>query len=306
MSSHLSDGNPTDLDSLLKAALDEYTKKTGIDLAEDHFANALRDCRSAEAVILEFERVQQNAHRKTTRESGKRSEVMEKLKPVVSVVFMLCETLGEGAGLVFGPSKAIFCGFKVLLQAAQDVSASYSALVKLFDSFAEFLERLKFYVEPPRNMPIPKIIVKTMAEMLSVVALATKHIKRGWLKNFLKTLLGNKLKEILDALEKLDRLTNEELRMVVAQIHKDAAGTRQDVQRILTEQEAKKREELQAKLWAWLSPPNVSANHDFARERHHPGTARWFLQGTIFEDWKRDGSLLWIRGKPGSGKTILR
>jgi len=31
----------------------------------------------------------------------------------------------------------------------------------------------------------------------------------------------------------------------------------------------------------------------------------WFNHGNLFEKWKLSGSLLWVHGKPGSGKTIL-
>ncbi|KAI0292974.1 hypothetical protein B0F90DRAFT_193057 [Multifurca ochricompacta] len=42
-----------------------------------------------------------------------------------------------------------------------------------------------------------------------------------------------------------------------------------------------------------------------ARKAHHPGTAAWFIQGHTFSEWKKTGSLLWIHGKPGSGKSVL-
>jgi len=44
------------------------------------------------------------------------------------------------------------------------------------------------------------------------------------------------------------------------------------------------------------SPPNPSVNHNVARDTHHDGTATWFTQGSTFEEWKKNGSLLWIRG----------
>ncbi|KAI0309353.1 hypothetical protein OF83DRAFT_1045488, partial [Amylostereum chailletii] len=56
----------------------------------------------------------------------------------------------------------------------------------------------------------------------------------------------------------------------------------------------------------WLSPPNPSINHNAACELHHPGTGDWLLRGDIFKGWKmKESSLLWIHGKPGSGKSIL-
>ena len=55
------------------------------------------------------------------------------------------------------------------------------------------------------------------------------------------------------------------------------------------------------KLRTWLAPPNPSINHNTACDIHHDGTAKWFVQGSTFDDWKKDGSLLWIRGN----RTLL-
>ncbi|KAH9063560.1 hypothetical protein EDB87DRAFT_1602287, partial [Lactarius vividus] len=59
------------------------------------------------------------------------------------------------------------------------------------------------------------IIVKILAELLSVLALATKQVQQGRLKKFAKKLLGES--EIEVVLQKLDRLTQEEARVMAAQ-----------------------------------------------------------------------------------------
>ncbi|KAH9046631.1 ankyrin repeat-containing domain protein [Lactarius hengduanensis] len=58
-------------------------------------------------------------------------------------------------------------------------------------------------------------------------------------------------------------------------------------------------------LREWLSPADPSTNHNIARKAQHKGTALWFFQGSIFLKWKSTGSLLWIHGKPGSGKSVI-
>jgi hypothetical protein len=49
-------------------------------------------------------------------------------------------------------------------------------------------------------------------------------------------------------------------------------------------------------LRRWLEPPDPSINHNIACDLQHDGTATWLIQGSIFEEWKTNGSLLWIRG----------
>src|SRR5882757_7108648 len=55
--------------------------------------------------------------------------------------------------------------------------------------------------------------------------------------------------------------------------------------------------QLQQDLRRWLSPPDPSTNHNIACSAHHEGTATWFFQGNIFNEWRSSGSLLWIHGK---------
>ncbi|KAI0292465.1 hypothetical protein B0F90DRAFT_1822883 [Multifurca ochricompacta] len=41
------------------------------------------------------------------------------------------------------------------------------------------------------------------------------------------------------------------------------------------------------------------------RKAHHGGTGTWLIEGDGFTEWKNNGTLLWIHGKPGSGKSVL-
>jgi len=65
------------------------------------------------------------------------------------------------------------------------------------------------------------------------------------------------------------------------------------------------RNQIRDSLLRWLSPPDPSINHNIACKAHHNGTAEWFLQGSIFDQWKSTDPLLWIHGKPGSGKSVV-
>ncbi|KAI9436025.1 hypothetical protein H4582DRAFT_2130264 [Lactarius indigo] len=66
-----------------------------------------------------------------------------------------------------------------------------------------------------------------------------------------------------------------------------------------------KRNQLRESLRKWQSPPDPSTNHNIAADRQHEGTAAWFIESDQFGTWKLTGSVLWIHGKPGSGKSIL-
>jgi hypothetical protein len=67
-----------------------------------------------------------------------------------------------------------------LRQAATGVSASYDALADLFECVANFLKRLHIYTEKiSLSSMMSSMMVKIMAEVLSVLALATKQINQG-------------------------------------------------------------------------------------------------------------------------------
>ena len=55
--------------------------------------------------------------------------------------------------------------------------------------------------------------------------------------------------------------------------------------------------QLRENIHRWLSPPDPSTNHNIACATHHKKSASWFFQGSIFQDWKSTGSLLWVHGK---------
>ena len=56
-------------------------------------------------------------------------------------------------------------------------------------------------------------------------------------------------------------------------------------------------DQLRDSLFRWLSPPDPSTNHNTASRAHHDGTAQWFFQGSIFNQWKSTGDFLWVHGK---------
>jgi hypothetical protein len=67
-----------------------------------------------------------------------------------------------------------------------DVSKSYDSLVDIFECIKDFLIRLNIYTEiPPDQAPaMTGIVTKIMAELITVLALATKEMKQGRLSMF--------------------------------------------------------------------------------------------------------------------------
>ncbi|KAH9969804.1 hypothetical protein BC827DRAFT_1372543 [Russula dissimulans] len=147
------------------------------------------------------------------------------------------------------------------------------------------------------------IIAKIMVEVLTILAIATKEIKRSRAKKYMKKLLGKS--DIESALKRLDTLTQDEARMATVEALKMVRGVDEKVNVVLNDGRETKDEAKRERLQKWLSPPDPSINHNTACSVPHQVTATWFFDGSIYNEWKSTSSLLWLNGKPGSGKSIL-
>jgi hypothetical protein len=211
---------------------------------------------------------------------------------------------------VFSPANVVFTGVGVLLSAAKDVEASHDTLADLFENVESFFKRLESYTALQPTNAMTEIIVKIMVEVLNIFAITTKEMRRGPAKKYLKKLFGKK--EMEDALNRLDKLTQEEARMAVAEILRltQIVGNKvttavNDVQQLVISIDDVKWNQVRMSLRNWVTPPDPSINHNIACGIQHGGTAQWFFRGGIFRDWKSTGSLLWIYGKRVLSPLVL-
>jgi hypothetical protein len=119
-----------------------------------------------------------------------------------------------------------------------------------------------------------------------------------------------------DALKRLDKLTQEEVGMAVAQnlkathvVDERVRGVADDVDQVKRSSSPNlisidyrasriiSENQLRENIHKWLSPPDPSTNHNIACDTQHKKIATWFFQGSMFREWKSTGSLLWIHGK---------
>ncbi|KAH9039669.1 hypothetical protein EDB85DRAFT_2272704 [Lactarius pseudohatsudake] len=199
-------------DSIINAALNEFKEKTGKNLLDDWLAKELQSCNSVEAV-MDIIQGQAEAFDKF-RNGG--SKLMKWIRSSVHVLYTISATLGDGVGAVVPSAKAVFTGIGVLLAAAKDVRASHDALVDLFERIQLFLKRLGVHTRISPTKDMVEILVKIMAEVIAILSIATKEMQQSKTKTYLRKLLGRT--DIEDALKKLDGLTQEEVRMAIAEV----------------------------------------------------------------------------------------
>ena len=75
------------------------------------------------------------------------------------------------------------CASSIILthisQAAKDVRASQDTLVDVFDRIEMFFRRLEMYTSDRLTTEMTNVITRIMAEVLSILGIATKEIKES-------------------------------------------------------------------------------------------------------------------------------
>ena len=61
----------------------------------------------------------------------------------------------------------------------KDAAASYDALIELFESIDNFVQRLEIYTKVSLTTAMKNVVTKIIVELLSTLALATKESKHG-------------------------------------------------------------------------------------------------------------------------------
>ena len=96
-------------------------------------------------------------------------------------------------------------------------------------------------------------------------------------------------------------------RMESAQITAESKR-KQEEEQSKREEECKRLAKMREDIIKWLAHPDKAENHNIACHARNDTakTGRWFLDGSIFQEFKdTPRSLLWLHGESGCGKTIL-
>ena len=74
-------------------------------------------------------------------------------------------------------------------QAAKDASASNDKLIELFSRIEHFFRRLDIYTGITPTTVMTDIIIEIMMEVLTILAIATKEVKRGRLSELISRII---------------------------------------------------------------------------------------------------------------------
>jgi hypothetical protein len=201
--------------SIFNAALEIYERKTKKDLASHPLLPSFQSCDSPEAILTVLREQIPAFGQSQNGDDG----LTKWVTPTVNVLYAFSATLGQGVGLVniklflvkshcsnasfsgIPAGKCDLCGdwrsplgqCSILFpcataaayfdthgsQTANDTSASQDNLIGLFNGIERFFRRLEIYTGIPPTTAMTDIIVEIMAEVLTILAIATKEVKRG-------------------------------------------------------------------------------------------------------------------------------
>jgi hypothetical protein len=97
---------PSTLQALFNAALQDYKDKTGNSLADHPFARRLQECNSVESISTILE--EQARVFREFRDHGKLINLLKRLSDILGSPF-ISTVLGEGIGLVVRPKSICWC-----------------------------------------------------------------------------------------------------------------------------------------------------------------------------------------------------
>ncbi|KAI9431812.1 hypothetical protein H4582DRAFT_2062412 [Lactarius indigo] len=160
---------------IFEKALKEYKKKTGKEISTHPLAEEINGCSSIEAILT----VLQGKANELNQSQTSDERLTKWLTPTVNVLDALSSTLGEGVGTVFPPTKIIFSAMSILLVAAKGTAASRDVLIELFERIENFFVRLQTHTEVPPTTEMTNVMGKVMAEVLSMLAVATKVMNQS-------------------------------------------------------------------------------------------------------------------------------
>ncbi|KAI0291782.1 hypothetical protein B0F90DRAFT_1774448 [Multifurca ochricompacta] len=180
MSQQFSSAPSSDIQSLFNSTLDDYEKRTGINLVDHQLTINLNSCGTADSIISAIRNHIQTLNNFRVEDGA---PVIKWLKRIVRHLSTLSTNgvLGREGTLLFPLENAILAAFGVLLSAIDDtqVSTNYEMLIDLFRSVESFLKRLTTCIKIPPTTAASKVVVKLLLELLSTLALAIQQVKEG-------------------------------------------------------------------------------------------------------------------------------
>ncbi|KAK5004662.1 hypothetical protein LTR28_008621, partial [Elasticomyces elasticus] len=212
----------------------------------------------------------------------------------------------------------IWAPIKLMLQIASDYVTAFEKLIDAYGQIAETLPRFDRLSAALRETPdFQNVLAVVYADILEFHRRAYKfftatgpRLSDLWWRRFFNSAwsrFDDRFKGILDSLRKNADLVDREANSHQIVLMQDwRAKALEDIERRL--QDNSKQQFVTVLNWLDAGKDEQENKLDTLAEKCHPGTCDWLFQQPKVISWLDHGSgppVLWLKGKPGSGKSVL-
>jgi hypothetical protein len=198
----------------------------------------------------------------------------------------------------FAPAAVVLEAGLFLVSSGAAVAETYDSLETLFRRVKDITDRLDEYLKGNIDHKLQKIVIKLLSSLLDVFGEAEASIRRGRGKEMMRRVVGRE-NTIQVALDRLDEWVQTEIALITAKTY----ATTQ----LIDEKADNERD--RGVLRRSLCAEVAADNEAFAKNIEATRLSRsgdWILKEQLFDRWfQMEFPVLWVLGKPGTGKTYL-
>ncbi|KAK7180111.1 hypothetical protein DPSP01_012308 [Paraphaeosphaeria sporulosa] len=198
----------------------------------------------------------------------------------------------------FAPAAVVLEAGLFLVSSGAAVADTYDSLETLFRRVRDITDRLGEYLKVSLDHKLQQVVIKLLSSLLDVFGEAEAAIRRGRGKEMMRRVTG-KENTIQVALDRLDEWVQTEIALITA---KTFATTQRIDEKVDNERD---RLLLRRSLCAEVASDNEAFGKNIEASRISR-SGDWILKERLFDKWfQREFPVLWVLGKPGTGKTYL-
>lgn len=188
--------------------------------------------------------------------------------------------------------------------ASQPLEALKEALLRLYAVIFQYLAKAKQYFGQKTKNRVVKTLIKPQAEFEDIMKkIGAEQLSVDHNARLVDAQIRNETSDSLNAFSIDFGQKHAELLRVLGSI--DGPVCRMASRVGLIEDCLNVAE--RGRILSWLSSEPYQQHHQQVKRQTLQGTGQWLLQDPIYAKWLQDSSssLLWLHGKPGSGKSTL-
>ncbi|KAJ7167380.1 hypothetical protein C8R43DRAFT_1121809 [Mycena crocata] len=227
--------------------------------------------------------------------------VKDSILPNLSAVLDVVQQVGKILESVpyIEPIGAILSAGVKVYKEVEDNSGEQDALLKKVNTLNQHLEKARSGLEKidqaeagNDDVGLASDVNAYMDKLKDVKQLLTQSAERGWIKRTIQRgAIATELDSLKQNLSLFSDMFSGKLNKMARQVVK--------ILEFITETERKE-------IIEWLSPINFFTRQADIFRLRQPGTGKWILAVEEFKRWETgSGGILWGRGIPGAGKTVV-